>query len=206
MMKSTCRKCGAAVTSKDKVCPSCGIKKPGSRWWSWPILGFIILAVIGMLIPDKSPESVNQDPYGLGLGFDDFASKMDIHHFDEKDGVINTTDGRKLKHIIATQGLLLLETIGDDGNVRSATAGVGVASDDKNSALKGVLNLMVFAKVCAPDTTFTDWLSSALKESIERDGSKVVLPYRDTKFTLQAFRSLGMVMLTYEKKNCPPNK
>ncbi|HGM5304248.1 TPA: hypothetical protein ACKP17_000422 [Serratia marcescens] len=45
MTSTTCKKCGSGVSGKEKVCPYCGAKNPGSRWWHGA-LGLVGLAAI----------------------------------------------------------------------------------------------------------------------------------------------------------------
>ncbi|MFS7164575.1 hypothetical protein [Serratia proteamaculans] len=45
MTNTTCKKCGSGVSGKEKVCPYCGVMKPGNRWWHGA-LGLVGLAAI----------------------------------------------------------------------------------------------------------------------------------------------------------------
>ncbi|MBF8103770.1 hypothetical protein I1A46_01350 [Serratia liquefaciens] len=45
MTMTTCKKCGSGVSRKEKVCPYCGVKKPGERWW-YGVVGLVGIAAI----------------------------------------------------------------------------------------------------------------------------------------------------------------
>jgi len=62
-----CRECKAEVSSIAKTCPSCGIKKPGSKRLGLWYCGIVVVMVLGVIFtgnivnaPKKSPISITQ--------------------------------------------------------------------------------------------------------------------------------------------------
>ena len=57
-----CSECQHEISDKAKACPSCGhaLPRKGLPWYAWllivPVGGFCLLMVIGLLLPEPSPE------------------------------------------------------------------------------------------------------------------------------------------------------
>lgn len=46
MAMTTCKECKKEVSDSAKVCPHCGVKKPGERWWH-ALAGLAVVIVVG---------------------------------------------------------------------------------------------------------------------------------------------------------------
>lgn len=142
--------------------------------------------------PQISPESA-----GIGLSYSQVTDYL-TNVFDMQEA--SAVNGVSRMMGKSSNGIAILEVIGDASHVSQASLIIGLPKDDRATALVNSAMVLRFMRNVAPGfDEASDWLVRAMEKSLVTDNS-VEMTWNNRRITLKVMQSIGMMTISVRHK------